>query len=228
MGTEAGPQPPHSQTLDRGIRVLELLAETGGPHTITELATALGVHRSIVYRILRTLEDHRLVARAADGRIELGVGLSALARSVSRDLSAAALPELAAAANELGLTCFLAVADGEECVTLLSVAPRHSLAHISYRPGTKHPLTSGAPGVAILAARPPTANERAAVAAARVLGYARSTSEVIDGLSSIAVPLPSRAAPDASLATLFVGEQDETALAHRLNIAAAAIAAELG
>lgn len=51
---EAPTQAPPSQTLSRGIRALEILAAADRPLSIAELAEALGVHRSIAYRILRT------------------------------------------------------------------------------------------------------------------------------------------------------------------------------
>src|SRR5690554_7994494 len=95
---------PHSQTLSRGIRVLETLAEASSPMMIADVATALGVHRSIAYRIVRTLEDHGLIARDTSGALSLGPRMAALARGVSRDLQAAALPELTAVANKLGMT----------------------------------------------------------------------------------------------------------------------------
>ena len=44
-----------SQTLSRGIRALEIMAAASAPLTIAELADAMGVHRSVAYRILRTL-----------------------------------------------------------------------------------------------------------------------------------------------------------------------------
>ena len=84
-----GATTPHSRTLSRGIRVLEVLAES--PLTIQGLAQALDVHRSIVYRILRTLEDHGLVARDAAGLVSLAPRMAALARGVERNLQSAAL-----------------------------------------------------------------------------------------------------------------------------------------
>ena len=48
---------PASQTLSRGIRILEVLADARGPLTIDEIASRLGVHRSIAYRLLRTIEQ---------------------------------------------------------------------------------------------------------------------------------------------------------------------------
>src|SRR5438034_3935866 len=49
-----------SQTLDRGLRVLKLLADTDHGLTVTELSHKLGVNRTVVYRLLATLEQHAL------------------------------------------------------------------------------------------------------------------------------------------------------------------------
>ena len=145
---------PPSQTLSRGIRILETLADAREPLTIDEIARRLGVHRSVAYRLMRTLEDHGLVTRDPSGRVQLGARMAALAAGVAHDLQAEALPELTAVANELGTTCFLVVLDHEECVTLVSVEPRHAVASVAQRPGTRHPITVGAPGKAILSTLP--------------------------------------------------------------------------
>lgn len=222
------PAAPHSQTLDRGLRVLEVLAEGEAPQSSAALAAALGVHRSIVYRILRTLEDHRLVSRRPEGSWELGVGLAVLARSVTPTLRAAALPELAAVANELGVTAFLAVADRDECLTVLSVEPRHSQAHVTYRPGGRHPLDRGAPGIALLAGAPPRASERPEVAGARRAGYALTRGEVLHGMSSVAAPVGAPSGVVASFALVFIeGQVDEDAACRRVVTAAATVAREL-
>lgn len=210
----SAPLPPaaHSQTLSRGIRVLEILAETDTPMTIVELATALDVHRSIAYRILRTLEDHGLIVRDTAGRVRLGPSLAALARGVSRDLQAAALPSLTRLANELGMTAFVAVLDQSEVVTLMSIEPRQVHAAVAQRPGTRHPLHRGAPGIAIQAGlgraqwaglgQPETRRSEAGEVAA--LGYASSHDEVIAGLSSIAVPLLIPGELPAALAVVYI------------------------
>lgn len=227
---------PHAQTLSRGIRALEVLADASGPMTIAELAAALDVHRSIAYRILRTLEDHRLVVRDASGRVLLGPRLAALARSVQHDLQAAALPELTAVANELAMTAFVAVLDQHEVVTLVSVEPRHVVATVAQRPGTRHPLANGAPGIAIQSAL--TAAQWAQLGSeermreeaitARVDGYAFSHDEVIPGLRSIASPLIVPGQPPAAVAVVFVGSRmPDDQVGARLSRAADAIAASL-
>ena len=60
---------PASQTLSRGIRILEVLADSREPMSIDDVARALEVHRSIAYRLVRTLEHHGLVSRDASGRV---------------------------------------------------------------------------------------------------------------------------------------------------------------
>src|SRR5262245_63155918 len=69
-----------SQTLDRGIRVLRELAEAHGGLTVTELAARLGVNRTVMYRLLATLEHHSLVRRDADSRVRLGLGVPGQAK----------------------------------------------------------------------------------------------------------------------------------------------------
>src|SRR3954447_24045058 len=137
------------QTLSRGITALELLADAERPMSIADLSARLGLHRSITYRIVRTLEAHGLVRRDAGGDLELGASLATLARNVSRDLQAAALPELTELTKELGMTAFVAVLDHDDAVTLVSVEPRAAVAAVAQRPGTRHPLDRGAPGRAV-------------------------------------------------------------------------------
>ena len=62
-----------SQTLDRGLRVLEVLAGSPGGLTVTELAGRLGVNRTVVYRLVSTLEQHALLRErpAAGGGVRL-------------------------------------------------------------------------------------------------------------------------------------------------------------
>lgn len=226
---------PHSQTLSRGIRVLEILAESSAPMTIANLSESLGLHRSIAYRIIRTLEDHGLVARDDAGALSLGPRMAALARGVARDLQAAALPELTAAANELGMTAFMSLLDRQEVVTLVSVEPRHAHAAVAQRPGTRHPLAVGAPGIAIQStlseaqwASVSDQPKRREAADAAVHGYATSHDEVIPGLRSVAVPLMLPGHPPASVAVVYVAtELSGEHIAARLIAAATAIAREL-
>lgn len=222
----------HSQTLSRGIRILEVLADARTPLTIDALSATLGLHRSVTYRLLRTLEDHRLVVRDGAGRIALGSRLAALAAGVAHDLQAAALPELTTIANELGMTCFLTLLDGDEIVTLVSVEPRHTMGSIAQRPGTRHPVGVGAPGKAIASrlseSQWPDAlddDHRAELAVVREHGWASSHDEVITGLRAVAAPLTAHGSPAAALAVVYVSSsRPETEIAARLIEGATTIA----
>lgn len=220
-----------SQTLSRGIRILEILADADRALSIDEVAAELGVHRSVAYRLLRTLEHHGLASRDAAGRIGLGAGLAALAAGVQRDLQQLALPELAEVAEELGMTCLLAVLlDGDEAVTLASASPRRTAA-VSYRPGHRHPITRGGPGKAILLGLPESSwphdlpeSLRAEMAESRARGYTVSHDEVVPSLRSVAVPLMLPGQPPAALAVIHVSfPRPEAELAERLLLAAAGI-----
>ncbi len=222
---------PASQTLSRGIRLLEELADARMPLTIDDLAARVDLHRSVAYRLLRTLEDHGLISRDASGAVRLGTGLAALAAGVAADLQAEALPELTAAANDLGMTCFLVVLDHDECVTLTSVEPRHAVTAVAQRPGSRHAVTRGAPGRAILAQLPPRrwpddmdATLAAEVAAVAERGWATSHDEVVPTLRAVAVPLAVVGREPATVAAVHVATDiDDAAIAARLTAAAEAI-----
>ncbi|HEV7166825.1 MAG TPA: helix-turn-helix domain-containing protein [Micrococcaceae bacterium] len=201
-----------SQTLSRGLRALEILAESPTALSIADLSAALGVHRSIAYRILRTLEDHSLVVRDDGGRLLPGAGLAVLARGVSRDLQSAALPELTWLSEELQMTAFVGVRDRQDCVTLVTVEPRHSGAALAQHPGTRHPLGFGAPGIAIQSTMTeagwhqlaPEQPYRAEAVRARSLGYAESHDEVIPGVTSIAAPINVPGHRPAAIAVVYI------------------------
>lgn len=204
---------PASQTLSRGIRILEVLADANRPLSIDDLAAGIDLHRSVTYRLMRTLEDHGLVSRDSAGLVALGARLAALSSGVARDLTTETLPELTAIANELKMTCFLGVLEGDQCVTLQSVEPRHAIASMAQRPGASHPVIVGAPGKAILAQLPesewPVAVSdalRADIALAAERGFATSQDEVIPTVRAVAVPLRLRGHRPAAIAVVYLGQ----------------------
>ena len=143
-----------SQTLDRGLLVLRVLAEHPGGLTVTELADELVTHRAGIYRLLGPLADQRLVVRGAGGRYTLGLGLIELASAVRSRLQEVAVRELRMLADEVRATTALTLRDGDEALVAAVVEPRSTDMHVAYRPGLRHPINRAAPGLAILAAWP--------------------------------------------------------------------------
>ena len=185
-----------SQTLARGLHALALIGESETPLTVPRLAEELGIHRSMAYRLVRTLEDFGFIERDSTGSLEIGVRMATLTRSIARDLQTAASPELVALANQLGMTAFIVTYDGDQAVTLLAVEPQDAITTVAQRPGSRHPIDRGAPGRVI------RSQLRSEEFPPRE--YELSQDEVFAGVTSIAVPLRTNDGRPASLAILYL------------------------
>ncbi|MEM5474080.1 helix-turn-helix domain-containing protein [Hoeflea sp. AS60] len=177
------------QTLSRGIHVLEVVARSANGLLIAEIAQALGVHRAIAYRLVSTLEEHLLVSRDQDGRISIGGGVVALSEKYQPQLRAAAMPVLRSLAEMSGRTAFLCIAQGDECVAIEVAEPEEPLLKVSYRVGSRHPVTSGAAGLAIAMQRPPSRSDSDELQTARKNGFALTRGQLQEGAIGIAAPL---------------------------------------
>ena len=142
-----------AQTLDRGLRLLHLVADAPGGLTVTEAAARLGVGRAVVYRLVGALTEHGMVRRDLAGRLRLGAGVLHLARRAQPLLAEGALPALRRLAEQAGATAHLTVVEGGEAVAIAVVEPSWTSFHVAYRTGYRHPLDRGAAGQAILAGR---------------------------------------------------------------------------
>lgn len=209
-----------SQTLDRGLRVLGVLADASDGLTVTELAAALEINRTVVYRLVSTLEQHRLVRRDPTGRLHLGLGLMHLAGAVQPVLRDLAVPVLRNLADTVGATAHLTVADGEEALALAVVEPSWTDFHVAYRVGARHPLAAGAAGKAIQLGRlPRTRGGRA---------YVVSTGELQSGAHGLAAPVLGIRGLDASVGIVTLGAPiDVGVVAPRVVAAAAEVASRL-
>ena len=99
------------QSVDRALTILEMLAREGEAG-VTEIAHDLGVHKSTAFRLLATLEAHRLVEQVGDrGRYRLGVGNLRLAGATTArlDLVTEARPVCRQLAADTGETVNITV-----------------------------------------------------------------------------------------------------------------------
>src|SRR5688500_3591121 len=183
-----------SQTLDRGCRVLQVLADSPDGLTVTELAARLAVNRTVTYRLISTLEQHALVRRDARGRLFIGLGMLHLAAAVQPVLRDLAVPVLRTLAERTGCTAHLTVADGEEALALAVVEPSWTDFHVSYRIGSRHPLRQGAAGKAILLGRDPGAGS-----------YAVTEGELQAGARGLAAPVCGVEGLEASVGIVTLG-----------------------
>lgn len=220
---------PTSQTLDRGLRLLTLLADTPDGLAAGEIAAKLGVDRAIAHRLLTTLVAHHLAVRDDDKRYRVGTGVVRLGRFAFGTLRGAAMPVLRRLARETGCTATLTIADGDDAVALATVEPPESAGpYVMYHPGFRHPLDRGAPGIAILSSRPPAPGEREAVREARRSGYAVTKADLIAVGMSVAAPIRrAQAEATASVAAIRIPDLDPETCGPLVISAAAHIAEAL-
>ena len=204
-----------AQTLDRGLRLLQYVADTPGGLTITEAAGRLGVGRAVVYRLAATLSAHGIVRRDPAGRLRLGAGVLHLARRAQPLVADAALPALRRLAEQVGATAHLTVAEGGEAVALAVVEPSWTRFHVAYRTGSRHPLDRGAAGRAILAGRNGTA------------GWVASAGELEEGAHGVAAPVLGVEGLEASVGVVTLVPLDGATVGPSVEAASAAVARAL-
>ncbi len=187
---EDAPEAVGSQTLERGLLLLAELARHGPGLTATEAAAATGLHRSIVYRLLVSLERTGFAARLDTGRYRLGPEAEALGHRPGPALRAVAEPVLGWLAQEVDATASLVEAQGGAAVTTLVAEPPTGGPRFSYRLGSRDPLDRGAGGLAAGAAMPPTPGEADRLAGIRRAGYVITHGELTPGAIGAAAPLP--------------------------------------
>ncbi|WP_028847836.1 IclR family transcriptional regulator [Thermocrispum agreste] len=143
-----------SQSLDRALTLVEQLA--GGRKTLDELAAAVGVHKSTVLRLLRTLEAHRFVQREGPHHYRLGTALFDLAqRSLEdRDVRRCAEAALRELNQRTGHTVHLASYEDGEAIYIDKFESKHAVRMYS-RIGKRAPLHCTAVGKVLVAALPP-------------------------------------------------------------------------
>ncbi|HEY7276971.1 MAG TPA: helix-turn-helix domain-containing protein [Trebonia sp.] len=200
-----------SQTLSRGLQVLEVLAAEGRPLTAQQIATALGLSRPVVYRLLRTLAQHHLLStEVANGVYDLGLGLLTLSRSVQKDLRGAAFPVIRSLAQQLDTTAVLGLRDGDEVVYVLAVEAEFARMAVRSREGMRRPLEDSTSGLALRLTFAPTPDDDDELRRARAAGYA--ARDVVMGYQATAIsaPVPSQAGPsDVCVTALFPNVIDD-------------------
>jgi DNA-binding IclR family transcriptional regulator len=198
-----------STSIGKALDVLFLLHREEAPCGVTRIASALGLPKSSVHRLLAALARRGLVERDPAGRYRPGIALVALARGVlDRDpVIAAARPVLEAEASALGETVFLVGARGGSLLVLdkaegtgfLRAAPSvgawvpvHATAagKLQLAFGDGEVAWPGAP-LEVFTARTPGSREalEREVARARRRGFAENREEWIPGLGVIATPV---------------------------------------
>jgi IclR family transcriptional regulator, acetate operon repressor len=149
------------QSVDRAVDVLEYLARHGDA-AVTDLATALGVHRSTAFRLLAALEARGLVEQVSErGRYRLGFGIVRLAgASAARlDLVEQCRPVTQRLALELADTVNVARLEAGAAVNVDQVRGPAAVTSHNWM-GQRTPLHATSSGKVLLAHLDPEARDR--------------------------------------------------------------------
>ena len=198
------------QSVDRALTILEVLARVGTAG-VTEIAAELGVHKSTAFRLVSTLESHRLVEQAGDrGRYSLGVGLLRLAGATTArlDLVQESRPVCRQLAADTGETVNLTVIAEHSALYLDQVAGSSALQSHNWV-GQHIPLHATSNGKVLLCELEPgqldeslgsltrftpktitrKAQLREELELVREQGYALAIDELEMGLAAVAAPI---------------------------------------
>ena len=198
------------QSVDRALTILEVLARIGEAG-VTEIAAELGVHKSTAFRLVTTLEGHRLVEQTADrGKYRLGVGLLRLAGATTArlDLVQEARPVCRQLAADTGETVNIAVLSESSALYLDQVAGSSALQPHNWV-GQHIPLHATSNGKVLLSGLDDAALDRVLgalsrytaltitrksllreeLAQVREQGYAVAVDELEVGLTAAAAPI---------------------------------------
>lgn len=218
MADEKGGRDGSVQSLRRAFELLELLADTGGEASLSELATGSGLPMPTIHRLIRTLVALGYVRQNTNRRYALGARLIRLGENATMQFGTWARPLLAELVDEVGETANLAVLERDEVVYVSQVPSKHSMRMFTEVGRRVLPHGTGV-GKAILSGLPPdevrtllmrtgmpaytehtyTDPEALVRHLAKVAkqGYAVDESEQELGVRCIAVPLTNTPAPAA-------------------------------
>jgi len=155
---EDSPRTPRAgpRSVNRGLEVLRLISASPLGLNLTEIAAALGLPKTSVLSILRSLAADRYIA-STGGKYVLGGSALSLAAAMSATVSfpASILPNLRAMAEATNETVTLGVysEDGRSIIYLEVIESNHGL-RLSRSRGSSSPIHATSIGQALLAFMP--------------------------------------------------------------------------
>lgn len=148
---------PIIQSVERALKILDLFDEHTTELKITEISEKMGLHKSTVHSLLKTLQEYSYIYQnPEDGKYGLGLKLAERGNFVisNMDIRKAARKYLLDLSSKTGQTVHLGILDGREGVYIDKVEGEQSIIRYS-RIGRRLPLHSTAIGKVLLAYQNP-------------------------------------------------------------------------
>lgn len=191
----------YSKTVDNALRLITLIGQIG-PAPTMELAKRSSLHRSVVRRLLNSLQQRGFVWSTPDGYI-VGPTVIRLADQVAPALQSVARPVMRSLADTIGETVLCTVRHATDAVLLCQERGLSYLVRVEDQPGARRPLHAGSSGAALLSVLDDEEIERCLsgatnaerdrawehVEATRSSGYCRSQGELQPGVAAVAAPM---------------------------------------
>ena len=200
------------ESIARCLEILNAFSIDQPEIGVSATSRKLGVHRSTVSRLLKSLEAGGIVQQSPEtGKYRLGLKILELAGIFlsSLDVRAVVRPFAQALAEKTGETVNLAILDGFEAVNIEQIPSPHPIKYIGWI-GRRTPAHCTATGKALLAFQPKALQEKVIrrglpartprtitapqafwreLERIRRRGYAVAEEEFEEGLSAIAAPI---------------------------------------
>ena len=237
--------------LEKGLDVLELLAQAKAPMTLSQISARLERSVSELFRMVQVLEARGYVGPSPRGDgFELTNKLFSLgiSRGPSQNLLASALPMMQALSEQTRQACHLAIASDDRMVVIARIEAPGDLG-FSVRVGYQRPLMHSTSGVVLYAFQPPKVREQwravlqpqatagewqafeAAAERVAAQGHHAAASEYIDGITDISAPVSNDVTTIAALTMPWLHVHDGIAMDEalaRLKTVARSLSQSLG
>lgn len=169
------------QSVDRAMKLLEVLADEAKGQRLTDLAKKTGLSLTTVHRLLTTLEQRRFVQFSqADSLWHVGLQAFTVGSSFSsdRNFAASSIPVLRHLRDQTRETANIGIVDNDDILLLEQIQSREITRSLS-TVGGRTPMTSSGMGKAVLACYAPDDVRRVI----KRRGFRRSTPTTITNLS---------------------------------------------
>lgn len=213
--------------LEKGLDILELLAQNGLPMTTSQMAVTLGRSVSELFRMVLALEYRGYITASPEGRdgytLTNKLFTLGIAQGSARTLIEAALPAMNELARDIGQSCHLAVASGDQLVVIARIESPMDLG-FSVRVGYRRRLIDTNSGLLLYGLSTPEAQAHwlpilkasahddpaqissflARVPEAIERKYIQSSSEFVEGVTDMCIPIMGMQGAVASLIVPFI------------------------
>jgi DNA-binding IclR family transcriptional regulator len=184
---KAAPRKYSAPALEKGLDILEFLANQGAPQSARRIAEHLGRSKSEIFRMVAVLLGRGYLARndateellLTDRLFEMGIRTPR-----ARELLDVAVPIMRQLATEIGQSSHLVVLSRGETVVIAAISGGSDMS-FTLRLGYRRPITTASSGRVILAFQRPEVAERWIAQSRKLVGPDFDDAELKDALKRI-------------------------------------------